>query len=806
MEAEKITLKSIANNIYPDWQLNDWFYWPPNVFALISIVFKTTGAYKYIVSSEIDTDFETGAKWENYEWQGNIEKDHNKWLIHINDSILNKSNGIFFIEETIYLMNDFNFLNEYWDSISMNDLRNVCAISKLNTNVINTDNIKKFVESLVTIYAISDSASRGLGLVGLNIKSDYKNLKLYQCYANILLNNTGSLSTLPKFHGVVLPKMRTPQTGLTIRSMSHHLTFHASEVEVMWRTLPWSNNNKQSLNILSVPFPKKIDESNFEVVNDRFSSSRFFKCKSGNNEDKENVKEFLEGLIDEIIIRAKANCPIDIIVFPEMSLNEISYLYFLKELNNRILKDHENAKIDEKHKCNHFSFYPIIIAGILNEHEEQNGGSKQKPFINQVRIASYFAGKWYDIKQHKHHRWHLDKSQVKQYQLEGLFPTDREWFEYCAVGQRRLTILAPNGWLALTSLICEDLAQQEPVAEVIRGIGPTLLFALLSDGPQLTNRWSARYANVLADDPGTAVLSLSSEGMVRRSNRENPEKNTILQKSELIVGLWKDMIRGYKTISLLEGYDAILFTISANYKEEFTLDGRSDYTNASVFEMSTITPIQVKINNSKKKQRQTPNTKLGQWDDIRDISAFIYSLDAVIDLRFKNEFDAIKCIFSLLNNARNNHIKTDNSSFEYIKPKANIKIFAELDYSVQKSWLEPHLIGIEAKIEDSRDSYTDVINAVKELENICNKIPNKIFSGENEYFKKIIKICKENLKNLKMKDDRMVLMVNLATLENLYSKLSNFRSKDVNKITVRESLNMRAEIDSIRSQYNLLRI
>jgi hypothetical protein len=52
----------------------------------------------------------------------------------------------------------------------------------------------------------------------------------------------------------------------------------------------------------------------------------------------------------------------------------------------------------------------------------------------------------------------------------------------------------------------------------MNAIGPNLVIALLMDGPQLENRWPARYATVLAEDPGSAVLTVTSLGMVRRSN------------------------------------------------------------------------------------------------------------------------------------------------------------------------------------------------------------------------------------------------------------------------------------------------
>ena len=58
--------------------------------------------------------------------------------------------------------------------------------------------------------------------------------------------------------------------------------------------------------------------------------------------------------------------------------------------------------------------------------------------------------------------------------------------------------------ITIVSLVCEDLAQNDDVAEVIRSVGPTIVSTHLLDRPQLTSRWSARYASVLADDPGSA--------------------------------------------------------------------------------------------------------------------------------------------------------------------------------------------------------------------------------------------------------------------------------------------------------------
>ena len=85
-------------------------------------------------------------------------------------------------------------------------------------------------------------------------------------------------------------------------------------------------------------------------------------------------------------------------------------------------------------------------------------------------------------------------------------------------------------------LICEDLARQDPVTEVIRAVGPNLVFALLMDGPQLRNRWASRYASVLAEDPGCSVLSLTSLGMSRRS-RPRLESGPVVDRSS-VIALW----------------------------------------------------------------------------------------------------------------------------------------------------------------------------------------------------------------------------------------------------------------------------
>jgi hypothetical protein len=392
----------------------------------------------------------------------------------------------------------------------------------------------------------------------------------------------------------------------------------------------------------------------------------------------------------------------------------------------------------------------------------------------------------------------LDRDQILQYKLENYFSTERIWFEQCSLCQRRLSILAPNAWLALTSLICEDLARQEPVGELIRGIGPTLLFALLSDGPQLTSRWSARYASVLADDPGTAVLSLSSEGMVKRSQKINstinPSKSSHTDHIEnnTTVGLWKDMIKGWKELVLIADDSGksrgkgILFTISAVFKEEFTLDGRSDNSNASVFRMDTVNPEQIELADEMLDNDLSDlvidNKKTGTWDDIRELSAAFFSIDAIVDLlhlfkikKADSILDDIQGILNLLQPKR--------------ASKERCRFLSEIKNNISASWENPHKVGIEATITDA-DKNDHLDQFVLEVNEIVRLV--RMNKNEGDFFKMLIKVCETRLAQISLafnENDRIPKITTLAFLYGISNRLTYNRY--INQMNVRGGISIR---------------
>ncbi|HEY0014917.1 MAG TPA: hypothetical protein VGC13_01315 [Longimicrobium sp.] len=463
-------------------------------------------------------------------------------------------------------------------------------------------------ETLIKLHAIADEACSGFGLL-LHIPPEKA---LAHCAANLLLTAKGSLSRLPKHVGIVLPKLRTPQAGLTLRSLSHHVTFHISEVEVIWRAMPWPNIEENTLNLLAVPWPCEIHLNDFKPLPDNFQSVRYFNYRPA---DATTTPLPVERILATLTKVEGEHCPVHLLTLPESALSMDEYNLLIGTLKKA-------ADTGVIHRV------PMVLAGV-HRHE----GDKD---VNEVRLASYYAGRWYELVQRKHHRWRLDRNQIRQYGLEGRFATARNWYEHIAVSQRRLTFLVPNGWLALCPLICEDLAQLEPVSEVIRGVGPTFLVSLLADGPQITGRWSARYASVLADDPGTAVLTLSSLGMVTQSRDINAKGPHKLSRT---VGLWRDAVNGWHPIDLPKGSEALLLTISADWQQEFSADNRGDHQSAATFKFEGVRPLVLEPplagdRGAPPARDDVSETGLtARWQDMRELSAATFAIHTLLHLR-----------------------------------------------------------------------------------------------------------------------------------------------------------------------------
>jgi hypothetical protein len=238
------------------------------------------------------------------------------------------------------------------------------------------------------------------------------------------------------------------------------------------------------------------------------------------------------------------------VIFPELAMSKLEYA----KLSNQIVSlDRfivagvgEAAKSESRCDSNE-AFWDVAIRG-----------PKRRVYKGQFR-------------QQKHHRWKLTKSQIVQYGLGANLHPEASWWEHISLQKRSLAFLNVRLWLTLTVLICEDLARPDPVGDLLRAVGPNLVIALLSDGPQTTSRWPGRYAGALADDPGCSVLTVTSAGMSRLSRPLDGAKDR-----SGVIALWRDPKTGAREIEVDHETDGLVLNLTAEYDEEWTADGRRD--------------------------------------------------------------------------------------------------------------------------------------------------------------------------------------------------------------------------------------
>lgn len=644
-------------------RLRHLVWWPPDIFALTSVVLSRTGAYRMIVGpySALGQDL-----WHRLDWQIRVEAYAEAWRSTISKLVLepipekiikdkrnDKRNRQSIADEMLWnelrerikercerrhleqsgiavpksvaaaqasisgAANYRNLMDLFLNDIKLGDDDGAFADQNLLAVSVKADrrnrpgsgdhekNAAKFFEAIIGLHILADAASASIGVP----RSSTQESSVFVALANIMLTLRGSLSNAAKFHGVVLPKMRTPQAGLTLRNLSHNLTFHDCEVEVMWRSFPWANFDENTLNVLYVPYPFDFKPDRFEGDTAHHESVGYFTYKP---EDWKEVSRVVE-LIEEI--RAQGIQP-HMLVFTETAFNEDTYKRLLTALSNRYSTDDPQRM-------------PVVVAGIAKEVHDL-------PY-NELRLATYFAGKWYQLSQHKHHRWQLNDSQIRQYGLQGRLPAARPLFERSVIDQRRLTFYAPAPWLVLSPLICEDLSRIEPVSELIRGVGPTLVLALLLDGPQLAERWPGRYASVLADDPGTGVLTVTSYGMAKVSSPTapssfsctKPETDKASVNEEVVVASWKGPRSSFQKLSASKD-QALLITLTAEMGEEFTLDRRGLTGKAAGFRLDGVKAFNMPP--SKGDKGIDTRLDLGNWSDIREVTAVTYVASAALSL------------------------------------------------------------------------------------------------------------------------------------------------------------------------------
>lgn len=502
--------------------------WPPDAFALALTILRHADAYSAVVSS-----WPPGRRGEGGSWNEEVRRIGRAWRA-----------------AAVRRAAPPREVAAWW--------RIIAKLGSIPASRVRE--IPDAREALLQVVAAADEASNRAGIWNAGESADeFRDASLD------LLIERGSLSDeIDASRAVVFPKLHTPQRGITARSLTHYLALHeVRDVLPRWFALPFELRSAFAFNVLVLPWPRAVVPRDFrparglllnmpEAEVGRAGAYGFFTYAPKN-------PPVTKTAVRDALRRARALVgDIDAIAFPELALQPGQ----------------------AEALCREFSL--IVIGG------EGESGKGARPGSNRAavsmplaRIAPRLA---MSFVQPKHHRWCLDPLQVQSYGVGGVLDPAREWWEHIPIDRRELHFFELSDWLTFCVLICEDLARQEPVSELIRAVGPNLVIALLMDGPQLEHRWPAKYATVLAEDPGCSVLTLTSLGMALLSRPPGkPESRAI--------GLWKDPNAGAVQIDLPKGCDGVVLSLTRERTRERTADGRDDAWGSDYIRLNGVHPV-----------------------------------------------------------------------------------------------------------------------------------------------------------------------------------------------------------------------
>ena len=484
--------------------------WPPDVFACTAVILHVTGAFRFVVSPP------PGVSWPpTPDWSARVHKAAQEWTdeLHAGRGRLP------------------DLVAESWNLFTR--ARNM-ALEEIATGA-----QWQTCVAILTLHAVVDEA--------LACLDDHQGeeVETFGGRAWQMVRETGSLSRLPPSAIRILPKTHLSQGGVNLRSISRYLSSHVNPVGVSWHRIPLGDMTERkrtgtTWRILLLPWPLEVSDSDFgpsarPVLSMDPDTVGWFKFDPQRTLDLSYVRGALESALDR-------GAPVHAVVLPEAAAlpEEIEPL-------EEILLD----------------YGAIFLATGVREPPE----SPTQLGRNYAHLGLWNGEVWTRLRADKHHRWCLDASQITQYGLSDVLTPEKLWWDAISIPRRSVSILDLGGGTTCSVLICEDLARLDEVAEVLRYVGPSLVIALLLDGPQLATRWSSRYASVLADDPGSAVLTLTSLGMATRSHCAG-------ESGSRVIALWKDPERGLREIGLEEGANAVLVTLGELRKTVWTADGR----------------------------------------------------------------------------------------------------------------------------------------------------------------------------------------------------------------------------------------
>jgi hypothetical protein len=388
----------------------------------------------------------------------------------------------------------------------------------------------------------------------------------------------------------VLPKSRTTAVGCTLRSLTHHLALLPPQGIARGRWMPRMIHDAGSydteFNVLLVPFPYSITAAAFRAAqkgSGRRDAPNFFEVdQTWIPQDRLAFERFLP-LFESFLLAlaAAAKCrdrqapDIHAVIFPELSLN----FEVFRRLQDRLASHFPElelliAGISDNGKGTKGNF--VAVTSYERDRKSRRKGAGAEPRETQATELLFVS----EQVREKHHRWKLGRQQIEDYGLIGGLNPAYDWWEDLTLLSRRVDFTVFRSSSVIAAMICEDLARVDPCQQLLRAIGPNIVVSLLMDAPQYPSRWPARYASVLAEDPGSAVLTFTSRALMTHQHLNGHFKSH--DGDDRVVGLWRDDFFGrFEPIKCPNEAHGVLLKLFSRQLTDYSLDGRGDDTSVS---------------------------------------------------------------------------------------------------------------------------------------------------------------------------------------------------------------------------------
>ncbi len=595
MQGGQVAEHGNLNSEYTD--LTSWKQppeWPPDLFAVTGYLLSRAGAYSYILPAASPSDFCCQNRYVNLNpavvatWQ----KIGRRWrTIEVGDS----SDRIKRVKGT---------LEHYWSVVFHAINEDLYRIPRREDH-----KFPQWWEAAHALFVIADEACQNVGWYTTHPDHEWTWVGAFhqQRCANVVSEAYSSSrssgkhvhlsSKLPSSVAwmadpdviCVQPKSHTAAIGGTTRTFSHNLALLPSRGPVKIQWYPPSiqkeglENITAPIRILAIPFPFEVNREWFQIEDIAGRKSSWLDTDQSKWLSEGNRSKIIDLIMAIIETAVRDEGQIHGVVLPEDALDWETHEAIVERLAELDVPV-EFLISGSSSNCTPSKGNFVLFTRLSKSSKSNSGGTASTVVSTSVSTS-----------RPKHHRWRLDAAQARTYGLKlnddddpralDTSPLGRpilsndfqEAWEKIDIPQREVHAHVIRSSTIITALICEDLARMDPCHSVIRDIGPNLVISLLFDGPQLANRWSARYASTLSEDPGASVLNLTSRGLIALQNEvilRAPPKDSQMHTS-WSVGLWKDDEGRLMELECPPGQHGIVIELHHTDTIERTHDGRT---------------------------------------------------------------------------------------------------------------------------------------------------------------------------------------------------------------------------------------